>query len=39
MPRGRGRSAGGLFVFIARGLALMLGAAIGLGILAMIVAH
>jgi hypothetical protein len=30
MPRGRGRSAGGLLAFVVRGLALLAGAAIGL---------
>jgi hypothetical protein len=37
LPRGRSRSAGGVLAFVVQALALMLGAAIGLGILAMIV--
>lgn len=35
-PRGRGRAPGGVAAFVVRGLALLLGAAIRLAILAMI---
>jgi hypothetical protein len=39
LPHGRSGSAGGVLAFVVRALALMLGAAIGLGLLALIVAH
>ena len=36
LPRGRRQAAGGVAAFVVRALALMLGAAIGLAILALI---
>ena len=39
MPHGRGQAPRGAVAFVVRGAALLVGAAIGLAILAMIVAH
>lgn len=39
LPRRRGQAPGGVTAFVVRGAALLVGAAIGLAILALIVAH